>query len=128
MRLTGACAKVVMAQWSIRVNEILRRNNIEIWLAAGYIDDIRYLTSKISLGWRWSEKSKQLEYREEWQEEEEEERYSLDKKTSLEVGKIMNSVNKDLKFTTEIAEDFSKARLPTLDMEGREARVEILLL
>ena len=89
----------------------------KIWLAAGYIDDIRYLTSTISLGWRWSEKSKQLEYKEEWRAEEEERRYSFDKKTSMEVGKIMNSVNKDLEFTTEIVEDFSNARLPTLDLE-----------
>ena len=58
LRLTGACAKLVMASWSRKVNKILEREKIEVALAAGYIDDIRYLTTIIEKGRRWEEKEK----------------------------------------------------------------------
>ena len=38
-------------------------------------------------------------------------------RTIEQVRKIMNCINEDLKFTTEVEEDFSTMRLPTLSFE-----------
>ena len=99
----------------MKVKNTLENNNIRIWLAAGYIDDMRYLTNKIDLGYRWSEEKRSLEYREAWKQEEEYLRYTKEYKTSGEMRKIMNSVLKEIEFTTETVEEFENARIPTLD-------------
>ena len=99
------------------MNKILRENHVEIWLSGGYIDDLRYLTSEIEKGKRWSEEKKCIIYKEEWKTEDEKENLSREKKTSNEIGKIMNSVLKELEFTTEIKDDFANRKLPTLDFE-----------
>ena len=70
LRITGACAKVLMGVWSVQVKKILEENNIKIWLASGYIDDMRHLTTEIQQGTRWNNKEKKFEYREEWEVEE----------------------------------------------------------
>ena len=115
----------------MRVKKILEENNVRIWLASGYIDDMRHLTSEIGLGRRWSNKEQKLVYKEEWREEEEKLGYSKEKKSSIEVGKIMNSIFKEIQFTTEIEEDFLDKRIPTLDFtmwnekgEEREGETE----
>ena len=104
-----------MGVWSVRVKTILEENNIKIWLASGYIDDMRHITSEIQRGRRWSDKEKRLIYKEEWEQEEQEVGYSKEKKTSTEVGKIMNSVFKEIQFTTKIEEDFKDKKIATLD-------------
>ena len=42
---------------------------------------------------------------------------SMRDRTKQEIVRMMNSINEDLKFTTEVEEDFGNGRLPTLDME-----------
>ena len=49
--------------------------------------------------------------------EDEIENISRNKRTEMELNKIMNSINPDLKFTTEIETDFKTGRLPTLSFE-----------
>ena len=115
LRITGACAKVMMGVWSVRVKRILEENHVRIWLASGYIDDMRHLTSEIGLGRRWSEKEQKFVFKEEWRQEEEKFGYSKEKKSSIEIGKVMNSIFKEIQFTTEIEEDYKDNRIPTLD-------------
>ena len=104
-----------MGKWSITVNSILTENHMKIWLACGYIDDMRYLTPAIEAGTRWCQNEKKLVKKEEWRLEDEKSGESSTKRTSREVGKIMNSVFKNITFTTETEEDFADGRLPTLD-------------
>ena len=123
MRLTGACARIVMGVWSRTVNEILKKENIENHLAAGYVDDVRYVTSTIGEGWRWQEKEKKLVFDENWQEEDHQSAETVEARTSREILNIMNSVFTNIQFTKEIPEDFKSGRLPTLDfamwLEGK---------
>ena len=108
-----------MANWSVKVKKILQENSIKIWLASGYIDDMRFLTNYINYGTRWSGKEKKMIYSKEWEEEEKNKEggYSIERKTSDEVRNVMNSVYKDIRFTSEIEEDFDTRRIPTLDFE-----------
>ena len=44
------------------------------------------------------------------------------KRTEVEIGKAMNFISSDLKFTTETERDFRKKRLPTLSFETWSTR------
>ena len=68
-------------------------------------------------GMRFDPSTKELIFKEEWDNEDKEKGVGKKKRTELELKKIMNSVNPDLKFTTEIESDFETQRLPTLSFE-----------
>ena len=106
-----------MVNWSVQVKQILVENHIKIWLASGYIDDMRFLTNAIEYGVRWCPIEKKMVYKEEWEKEEKEKGYSVQMKTSEEIRGVMNSIYKDIQFTSEVEEDFSNNRIPTLDYE-----------
>ena len=63
MRLTGACAKIVMGVWSRKFKQILREADVALWLASGYVDDVRFLTSAIEKGVKWDKKEKKFVYK-----------------------------------------------------------------
>ena len=115
LSITGACSKVVMGVWSVKVNKILVENNIQIWLASGYVDDMRYLTSSIREGVRWCDKEQKMVEKEEWRVEDTVRGENREQRTSREILKVMNSVYKNIQFTREICQDFRNGRLPTLD-------------
>ena len=114
MRLTMACSRIVMGFWSRKVNKILLEGNLRIWLTAGYVDDMRYVTSILEKGRRWVEKEKRFVYKDDWEQEDMLEKESDNARTSREIGKVMNSIYRHIKFTTEIPEDFTGGKLPTL--------------
>ena len=116
MCLTMACSKIVMGFWSRKVNKILLEGNLRIWLTAGYVDDMRYVTSILEKGRRWVEKEKRFVYKDDWEQEDMLEKESDNARTSREIGKVMNSIYRHIKFTTEIPEDFTGGKLPTLDL------------
>ena len=130
LSITGACSKVVMGVWSVKVNKILIENNIKIWLASGYIDDMRYLTSSIREGVRWCDKEQKMVEKEEWRIEDTAPGENKEQRTSREILKVMNSIYKNVQFTRETCQDFKNGRLPTLDFtlwieqgEGEGARM-----
>ena len=117
MRLTGCCAKVVMGVWSREVKRILKEAEISLWLACGFVDDVRFLTSVIEKGRKWSKKEKSFIYKSEWEEVDKSDGKSDEDRTSTEIEHVMNSVFQNIQFEKDIAEQFSGNRLPTLDFE-----------
>ena len=117
MRITGACARIVMGVWSRKVNEILRNEKLEIFQSGGYVDDVRYLTPELEPGRRWDSKQKKFTSKAEWRQDDLENGVSAAKRTSNEIRNAMNSVFWNIQFTSEITEDFNNGRLPTLDFE-----------
>ena len=115
MRLAGSVARVVMAEWGSRMMSIMKENNIEVWLAACYVDDVRFITSIIEKGVRWEARTRKFARRDDWIEEDLLENASDEKRTATELQKAMNSIFANLQFTTEIPEDFRDGKLPTLD-------------
>ena len=69
MRLAGSVARIVMGEWAGRMMKILKDNNIKVWLAAYYVDDVRFLTSIIDKGFRWDNKEKKFRKKDDWLEE-----------------------------------------------------------
>ena len=115
MRLAGSVARIVMAEWGERMLKIMKDNSITVWLAACYVDDVRFLTSVLERGVRWDHQERKYVKRDDWQEEDRIENLSDEQRTARELKKAMNSIFPNIQFTTEIPEDFPDRRLPTLD-------------
>ena len=113
MRATGAVARIVMAEWDSQLAKLLAENGLSYEDAARYVDDIRAIMKAVKLGWRWN--GKELEFREDWKNEEEEEGLTKPRKTARVMNAMMNSIMKGMRFTMEIGEDFNDNSLPTLD-------------
>ena len=118
-RCTMAAARIVMNDWSLKYRKMLTEAGLKIGLLSGYVDDVRQGSTLLKLGTRFNKIKMQFE----WNEEAEAEDLARMKKdaesSSSRMARIcrpaMDSINEDLKFTTEVAEDFEDKRLPTLD-------------
>ena len=118
LRITMAVARLVMSEWGERMRDILTDAGIKVFLEGSFVDDIRYVTSPIPNGVRWSQQEKKFVFKEEWfQEESEFSPARRKKKTSEELCFAMNSIFPNIKFTVEVEDDFESKRLPTLDAE-----------
>ena len=115
MRLTGACARIVMGVWGRELKKILRKEKVMLYMGAAYVDDVRTVTDVIEKGKRWESKEKKLVFKEEWEKEDKESKESDERRTSKQIENMMNSVFRNIQFEMEIPEDFEKKRLPTLD-------------
>ena len=113
LRATGAIARVVMGVWDQQLLKLLKDNGMYPELAVRYIDDIRLVLKSVKPGWRWHEG--QLEYKDEWRDQDQEEGTSSMARTSRAIKEMMNQIFQELNFTVETAEDFACESLPTLD-------------
>ena len=120
VRATGAASNLIMEDWAEEFLKILENSGLWVAMAGGYVDDGRKITSMLEKGSRFDENEKKFIL----------DKGGLEEDARLEkVGesnnefmariliKAMNSINKDLTFTTETPEHFEKERLPTLDFE-----------
>ena len=102
MRIAGAAAKIVMGEWSIRMLEILKNNELEVYLACCYVDDIRFLTTMIEKGWRWEKSEKKFKFMEEWRQDDEKESLDDEARHAREIKKSINSIYMNIQFETEM--------------------------
>ena len=116
-RLTMCLARLVMQAWSEEFSSIPKKCDIKEHLRAIYVDDGRNAMDKVGLGYRFNKESQRLVYQESWKEEDIDNGVTGKERTVAELSEIMNSINPDLKFTTEVEEDFPTRRLPTLSFE-----------
>ena len=116
-RLTMACARLVMQEWSEEYKNILTRSGLDIDAHAGYVDDGRQATPAFIRGTRFVKELKRFMWRADWEQED----MNKDDSDEVRMANIcrpaMNSINKELEFTTETASDFKNKRLATLDFE-----------
>ena len=114
-RVTMAAARLVMHHWSEQYRQILVRSGLDIKLFGGYVDDGRQATSKLAMGMRFVKESKSFEYKEEWEQADRAEDLPTLTRTARVCNVAMNSINRDLQFTTETEVDYKEMRLPSLD-------------
>ena len=117
-RLTMACSRVVMAEWGEEYERILREAGLVVTLLRIYVDDVRQASTVLKLGTRFDVNKREMVESEVAREEDErlrKEGETTDARMARILAPVMNSINPDLTFTTEIMEDFGDKRLPTLD-------------
>ena len=85
-----------------------------------YVDDVRQVSSVLKTGTRYSEVERRMTWSKEAEKEDEDLRRrgeSDDSRMARVLRPAMNSINDDLRFTTEIVEEFDDKKLPTLDFK-----------
>ena len=84
-----------------------------------YVDDVRQITGRMRAGVRFSIEEKKFIEREEWIEEDlERDRVGgITRRMEEECRLAKNSINPDVQFTTETADEFPEKRLHTLDTD-----------
>ena len=114
-RVTMCAAKMVIQNWARKYEGILLRAGLRVPLMSGYVDDGRQGSTVLRKGMMFDDQLGEFVMNEEQYERDVEE----DAPDNIRMARIclpaMNSVNDDLKFTTEAPEEFSRKRLPTLD-------------
>ena len=110
-RVTMCAAKMVIQNWARKYEGILLRAGLRVPLMSGYVDDGRQGSTVLRKGMMFDDQLGEFVSNEEQYERDVEE----DAPDNIICLPAMNSVNDDLKFTTEAPEEFSRKRLPTLD-------------
>ena len=119
-RVTMCAARLVMQDWGGQVHRSLQLAKVEIGLLSGYVDDVRLGSTALRLGMRYQIESRSWSWRKEDMMEDkilQEEGENRDRRMARVCLPLLDSINGNLKFTTEVADDFANKRLPTLDFE-----------
>ena len=114
-RVTMCAARMVMQHWSRGYLKILLTAGLRVPLMTGYVDDGRQGSTVLRKGMIFNEEKSEFVM--------DEEQYAIDVRDNeddnVRMARVclpaMNSVNPNLRFTTEAPEDFPRKRLPTLD-------------
>ena len=113
-RVTMAVSKLVMEEWKIEFNKILKGSEIEELLSGNYVDDGRSYQRKLNWGERFDSALNRIVWDKEKEKVDEKENVDRTELTRKEMLRAMNSVSSDLSFTMEVCNDFDNLRLPTL--------------
>ena len=113
-RVTCPAAKVVINRWWRKVKEVILKLNLDIGLVFVYVDDFRLGMEPIPYGWTYDNAASKWKYSAEL-EAAERANMSPEGKTREEIKNIMNSITRDLTFTTESQEQYPDELMPTLD-------------
>ena len=118
-RVTMAAARIVMDEWGERYKGMLETAKLEIGMLTGYVDDVRQGSTCLRMGTRFSAEEQRFIWNEDAKKEDLSRRKEMHESTNARMVRVclpaINSINKDLEFTTEIPEEFPKSKLPTLD-------------
>ena len=95
----------------------LKESKIFEKLGGLYVDDGRNMYEVFEHGTRYVYETGTLKILEKWKIEDRKNCRIRKELTRTEITKLMNDINKDLKFTTETEEEFENHRLPTLSFE-----------
>ena len=109
-----------MQDWGECYRMILREAGLWVTLLKIYVDDVRQVSSTLRKGTRFDEKEKKMTWTKEAENEDiemEEMGENKDARMARILRPAMNSINKDLRFTTEVADEFEDKKLPTLDFK-----------
>ena len=119
-RITMACARLVMQNWGVKFSCIMLKADLKITLFKSYVDDVRLACTLLRLGMRYCEVSKTFKHTpadEMHDKMLEEEGESANARMTRICHPAMQDINPDLKFTSEIEEDFPDKWLHTLDFK-----------
>ena len=117
-RPTMAASRLVMHDFFMKYDKILRNSGLKIFLLKVYVDDGRQVTTKLKKGMRFEREENKFKWRKEAEQEDMEKEEEGEKSEEFMARlclDAMNSINKDLVLTAEVESDFQDNRLPTLD-------------
>ena len=117
LRLTGLVARVVMDRWAGKMKMKMTINKMEYYLMTKYVDDVFVFLNHIGNGMRWNKEKDMVEWNEEDEKYDIEEKNSNDHVTMNVWAGMASSVYKFLKFTVDIPEHHLDKSVPVLDVK-----------
>ena len=114
-RVTMCASRMVMQHWARKYNMFLVQAVLRVLLLRGYVDDGRQGSTVLRRGMKFDQERREFIFSEEQLQSDETENLPDNTRMAQRCLPAMNSVNENLKFTTEAPEDFPNRRLPTLD-------------
>ena len=108
-------ARMVMQHWARGYSNILLQAGLRLPLLSGYVDDGRQGSTVLRRGAIFDEEKKIFIHSDEQLREDNEKNEPDNMRMARICLPAMNSINSNLRFTTEAPEEFPKNRLPTLD-------------
>lgn len=115
-RVTCPAAKVIINRWWRKVKDIILKLGLDIGLVFVYVNDFRLGLEPIPYGWSYDKQENKWVHSTVAEQRERAE-LTPEAKTRQELHNIMNSVDKELRFTTESQEQYQDGHMPTLDMK-----------
>ena len=104
-----------MQHWARGYSNILQQAGLRLPLLSGYVDDGRQGSTVLRKGAKFDKDKKVFVIDDEQLKKDLENEEPDNVRMARICLPAMNSINKDLRFTTEAPEDFPRNRLPTLD-------------
>ena len=92
LRLSGSVAILVMVIWDSKMVKLMKENSLVMPLYRRYVDDGNGVLERFDRGWRWSDESGKMEWRDEWRVEEEEVDEPDDRRCFREWRRFCNSI------------------------------------
>ena len=102
------------------MREHLKQGNIAFLMDGCYVYDSRNAVELMSRGTRWN--PVEIKFTRTEEDKMQNEKADIRKGTRDQIVSMMNSINKDLVFMSELEEDFPSGKLPTLDMKNLDRR------
>ena len=112
--ITGKAAKVRMIGAMRKLKAILRKSGISWEVMFIYVDDFRVVMRSLKRGTRYCKRCQTFHFSLDQFRADKEAQETDEARTARLVGEILNSLEKDLQFTTETPRDFNTNKLPTL--------------
>ena len=101
-RLTMCVSRLVMQDWHENFIPRLKASKLFEHLGGLYVDDGRNLLDILPLGCKYVPELGAIECSDIWEKENQEKGISRKENTKIEIQRLMNDINPDLKFTTEV--------------------------
>ena len=117
VRLAGTVARVVMGEWDMSLNRLMKENKMTTWMISRYVDDVTAVVTALRRGVRWDRQQQRLAFCKRWELEDLKENPSPTKKTMEVLKDMMNSIYRNIQVTVEIPENFADNKLPVLDFK-----------
>ena len=126
-RLTGSIARISTDRWSRQMNMVMEDNLVKSYLKKKYVDDINLITESVGMGTRWHDGT--LRWRQEWEDEDVQQEKTHDIVTLQALVDMGNSIDPQIQFTGQCADDNKDGRVPMQDLHvwrSREGEREVL--
>ena len=121
-RVTMAVARIVMQVWSEQYRSLLESEGILIAMMKGYVDDNRQITRLLAMGKRFNVENNKFEVTDEALEYDIKAKADgehVDQRMARVCRQAMVSVNPDLDFTVETAQEYKEGYIPTLEFRAK---------
>ena len=115
--ITGVGAYVRMTRWGRKVLEILEKAGVDVDFVFLYVDDVRVGLRDFVEGLVYCKECEAFTVTESQRQIDLTSGESHGARTAWILGELMNSLEPDIKFTTETVDDFLSDTLPTLDYQ-----------